>query len=163
MEDADQESRFRRAMGAFATGVTVVTAAGGDGRVAGITVNSFTSVSLKPRLLLWCLGEGSARYAHFAAAQTWGVTILAAEEEQLARRFAIAEREGMGAEEYAVLEGAPVLRAGVARFACATRERIPAGDHLIILGEVLDVEAAPGAALTFYRSRYGGIEDQGNR
>ena len=160
MEDEDHESRFRRAMGAFATGVTVVTAADADGRVAGITVNSLTSVSLKPRLLLWCLGEGSARYAHFAQAPLWGVTVLAGDEEALARRYAIAEREGMSAEEYAMLAQAPVLRAGVARFACATRERIPAGDHLIIVGEVLDVETTPGPGLTFFRSRYGRIDQE---
>jgi flavin reductase (DIM6/NTAB) family NADH-FMN oxidoreductase RutF len=63
-------------MSAFTTGVTVVAAADAGGLLSGMTVNSLTSVSLEPRLLLWCLGDGSARYAAFAAAETWGVTVL---------------------------------------------------------------------------------------
>ncbi|MBK8544603.1 MAG: flavin reductase family protein [Caulobacteraceae bacterium] len=63
-------------MGAFATGVTVVTAADAKGAWSGMTVNSLTSVSLAPRLLLWCLGDRSARFAPFAEAETWGVTVL---------------------------------------------------------------------------------------
>jgi flavin reductase (DIM6/NTAB) family NADH-FMN oxidoreductase RutF len=72
--DADQE--FRRAMGAFATGVTVVSAARPGAGLSGMTVNSLTSVSLQPRLLLWCLGDQSERYDTFAEAEHWGVTML---------------------------------------------------------------------------------------
>jgi flavin reductase (DIM6/NTAB) family NADH-FMN oxidoreductase RutF len=157
--ESEPEQAFRRAMGAFATGVTVVSAARADGRMAGITVNSLTSVSLEPRLLLWCLGDQSARYDLFAEAETWGVTVLGAEEEALAVRFTRAETESIAPAEAETFAGAPVLRAGMAHLACRTHDRRVAGDHLIIIGEVIDFRAQPGAALTFFRGVYGRIDD----
>lgn len=150
---------FRRAMSAFATGVTIVSAAKPDGSLSGMTVNSLTSVSLQPRLVLWCLGDDSERYPIFAEADLWGVTVLGADDQALALRFARAETETIfdgEAEEFARV---PVLRTGIAHIACRTHERRKAGDHLIIMGEVLDVRAKPGAALTFYRGLYGRADD----
>jgi flavin reductase (DIM6/NTAB) family NADH-FMN oxidoreductase RutF len=155
----DPEQGFRRAMGAFATGVTVVSAARADGALSGITVNSLTSVSLQPRLLLWCLGDASARYDMFSEAEAWGVTMLGADEEALAVRFTRAETESIAGGEAEWFEGAPVLKAGMAHLSCRTRERTVAGDHLIIIGEVIDFRVRSGPALTFYRGRYGRIED----
>jgi len=157
--ESEPERSFRRAMSAYATGVTVVSAARSDGRLSGITVNSLTSVSLEPRLLLWCLGEGSERYEVFAEAELWGLTVLGADDAALAHRFARAESETIIAEEAQWIGGAPLLRAGLAHFACRTHEQRVAGDHLIIIGEVLDFRARPGAALSFYRGRYGRIDD----
>ena len=157
--ESEPEQAFRRAMGAFATGVTVVSAARADGRMSGITVNSLTSVSLQPRLLLWCLGDQSARYDVFAEADIWGVTMLGAEEEALAVRFTRAETESIAPAETETFAGAPVLRAGMAHLACRTHDRRVAGDHLIIIGEVMDFRARSGAALTFFRGLYGRIDD----
>jgi len=157
--DPQPEQGFRRVMSAFATGVTVVTAARSDGRMSGMTVNSLTSVSLKPRLLLWCLGDQSERYDTFAEAQTWGVTVLGADEEALAVRFARAESEGIESGETELFDGAPVLRAGVAHLSCRTHDRRVAGDHLIIIGEVVGFRVKPGPALTFYRGLYGRADD----
>lgn len=156
---APPEQGFRRAMSAFATGVTVVSAARADGRMSGITVNSLTSVSLEPRLMLWCLGDQSERYDHFATAETWGVSVLGASEEALAVRYARAERETIAEHEAEMFAGVPVLRAGVAHFACRTHDRQRAGDHLIIIGEVTDFRVKPGDALTFFRGQYGRAED----
>jgi flavin reductase (DIM6/NTAB) family NADH-FMN oxidoreductase RutF len=153
------DQAFRRVMSAFATGVTVVSAQGDGGRMAGITVNSLTSVSLEPRLLLWCLGDQSARYDFFAAADVWGVTVLGDADEGLAHRFARVETEALEASEADMFAGAPVLRSGVGHIACRTHDRRRAGDHLIIIGEVLDLRVKPGAALTFFRGRYGRIDD----
>lgn len=161
--ESEPDLAFRRAMGAFATGVTVVSAARADGRMGDITVNSLTSVSLRPRLLLWCLGDQSERYELFADAERWGVTVLGAEEEAAAHRFARAETETIAPEEAADFAGAPVLRLGVAHFACRTRDRLAGGDHLIIVGEVIDFRAEAGAALTFFRGRYGRIDDAGSK
>ncbi len=155
----DVETQYRRAMGAFATGVTVVTAANGEGRVSGITVNSLTSVSLKPRLLLWCLGEESARYDTFAKADVWGVSVLGAGEEALAVRYSRAETETVEPSEADLFAGAPVLNTGIAHFACRTFERRRGGDHLIIIGEVTDLKVQSGAALTFFRGLYGRLDD----
>ncbi len=155
--EIDPEQLFRRAMGAFATGVTVVTAADVGGAWSGMTVNSLTSVSLEPRLLLWCLGDRSARYAPFAEAQTWGVTVLSADGEPMARRFSQAPMQDLRDEEAEAFAGVKVLSGGVAQFACRTHHKVSAGDHLIIIGEVLDVRVRPGAALTFFRGGYGEI------
>jgi len=157
--DETPEQLFRHTMGAFATGVTVVSAMGDGGRMAGITVNSLTSVSLKPRLLLWCLGDESARYEFFAAADVWGVTVLGAGDEGLARRFARAETEAIEPSEAETFAGATVLQTGVAHIACRTHDRRPAGDHLIIIGEVLDLRVKPGPVLTFLRGLYGEAAD----
>jgi flavin reductase (DIM6/NTAB) family NADH-FMN oxidoreductase RutF len=153
----DPEQAYRRAMGAFATGVTVVTAADAKGAWSGMTVNSLTSVSLAPRLLLWCLGAQSDRYAPFAEADTWGVTVLGADGEATARRFARAATQDLLNEEAEALAGVKVLREGVAQLVCRTHDKKQAGDHLIIIGEVLDVRVRDGAALTFFRGGYGEI------
>lgn len=157
--DDQPEQGFRRAMSAFATGVTVVSAARADGRMSGMTVNSLTSVSLQPRLLLWCLGDQSERYDVFASAEQWGVTVLGADEQELAVRFARAERESLDESEVELFSGVPVLRAGVAHLSCRTHDRRVAGDHLIIIGEVIGFRVQAGDALTFYRGRYGRADD----
>ena len=157
--ELDQDQAFRRAMGAFATGVTVISAARANGGISGITVNSFTSVSLNPRLVLWCLGDQSERYDHFAEANAWGVTILAANEREVARRFANSASESMAPAEIEMLAGAPVLKgAGVAQLACVTHDKRIAGDHLIIIGEVREFRVQAGDVLTFFRGRYGRAE-----
>lgn len=153
--ESTPEQAYRQAMAAFATGVTVVTAAAADGALSGMTVNSLTSVSLEPRLLLWCLGDASARYRTFAEAELWGVSILADEAESTARRFARAATQDVADGESELLAGVRVLRQGLAQLACRTHHKMQAGDHLIIVGEVLDVRVRAGAALTFYRGGYG--------
>lgn len=155
----ESELAYRRAMGTFTTGVTVVSAARPDGRMSGITVNSLTSVSLEPRLLLWCLGDRSARYETFSEAERWGVTVLGADAEALALRFARAELETLAPEEVDMFGGTPVLKGGVAHLACTTHARHIAGDHMIIIGEVIDVRHSGGDALTFFRGRYGRAVD----
>jgi flavin reductase (DIM6/NTAB) family NADH-FMN oxidoreductase RutF len=155
--DVDPEQTYRRAMGAFATGVTVVSARGGDGVLSGMTVNSLTSVSLEPPLVLWCLGDRSARYQPFAEADTWGVTFLESQQEALARRFAQAAAQDIAADEAESFAGVDVLRGGLAQLACRTHDKKQAGDHLIIIGEVLDVRVQPGDALTFFRGGYGAL------
>ncbi len=157
--ELEPEQRFRRAMSAFVTGVTVVSAARNGGAMSGITVNSLTSVSLKPPLLLWCLGDQSERYDVFAEASRWGVTVLGAADERLAHRFARAETETIAASEAELFAGAPVLHAGIAHLSCRTVDRRPAGDHLIIIGEVSDFRVRPGEALTFFRGVYGRADD----
>ena len=161
--ELEPEQAFRRAMSAFVTGVTVVSASRKGGAMSGITVNSLTSVSLRPRLLLWCLGDQSERYDVFAEAERWGVTMLGAEHESLAHRFARAETESIDATEAEMFAGAPVLRVGVAHLSCRTDDRRVAGDHLIIVGEVLDFRVKPGAALTFFRGLYGRLDDPRER
>ncbi|HWA00669.1 MAG TPA: flavin reductase family protein [Caulobacterales bacterium] len=154
MEDTE-DRRYRRACGAFATGVVVVSTRAADGRMSGLTVNSWSSVSLNPRLIQWCLGNESARFPAFQAAEFWGVTVLGAEEEALALRYARVATETILSDEADLIADVPVLKAGIAHFACRTYARFPAGDHVLLVGEVLDFTSRPGPALTYFRGRYG--------
>jgi 3-hydroxy-9,10-secoandrosta-1,3,5(10)-triene-9,17-dione monooxygenase reductase component len=150
----DEARAYRDALGAFATGVCVVTADGPDGPV-GITINSFTSVSLSPRLVLWCLDERSERFPAFAGAERFAIHVLGADGEGVARRFAKGDGR-MSKDEFVRGEGqAPRLANVAARFECRAYGRAPMGDHLILVGEVEAYEVSGGETLTYHRGRYG--------
>lgn len=154
-DDLDRETQaYRRALGSFPTGVCVVTAATAQGPL-GITVNSFASVSLQPRLVLWCLDERSERWPVFAAAERFAIHVLCAADQALAVRFARGVCRLEPGEFVSIDEGPPGLPGALARFDCATHERIQMGDHMIVVGRVERFEARSGEALTFYRGRYG--------
>lgn len=147
-------AEYRRALGAFATGVCVVTA-DSDAGPLGITINSFTSVSLTPRLVLWCLDEKSERWAPFSAAERFSIHVLDASSQDLSNRFA--KGVGLLAEgEYLRVDDAPPrLPGAIARFDCRTHQRVQMGDHMTIVGEVEAFEASDGPTLTYFRGRYG--------
>lgn len=150
----DNGQQYRRALGAFATGVALITTDGPQG-TCGIVVNSFTSVSLEPRLVLWCLGDQSDRYSVFAVAERWAVNILSAGQEAVSAAFA---KPGAGRPDtarFAALDGVPVHEGALARLVCRTHERVRLGDHLVIVGAVESFDTAAGDALTYFRGRYG--------
>lgn len=149
-----ETTAYRRALGAFATGVCVVTADSDQGPL-GLTINSFTSVSLEPRLILWCLDARSERWPAFAAAGRFAVHVLRATDRPRAARFARGVAVLSGGEFERRGEGPPCLPDTLARFECVTHERIEMGDHMIIVGRVDDFTIAEGPALTFWRGRYG--------
>lgn len=160
MDDASRD--YRRALGSFATGVTVVTAEDGEGAL-GLTVNSFTSVSLEPRLVLWCLDDVCDRRHVFHEARRFAVNVLAAGDHDHSRRFS----RGAGRLELGEWEagetGAPLLKDALARFECETRERIQMGDHQIIIGEVMAYDARDGDGLVFFRGQYGRPDTDGGK
>lgn len=154
----DDESReFRQALGAYPTGVAVITTHSAGG-VAAITVNSFASVSLSPRLVLWSLGDQSDAYATFSAAESWGVSVMASAQEAIAKRFSQNGRSCAEPELVAELGGAPVMKGALARYGCRTFHKQTLGDHLLIVGEVLAFETEGGAALTFHRGKFGAMD-----
>ena len=139
---------FRRAMGSFPTGVTVVTVAAGDGSVHGITVNSFSSVSLDPMLVLVCLNEASRAVGLIERAGAFAVNVLSAGQQDVSRWFASQYRpagstmfDGVPFEPGAT--GCPVLVDAAASFDCRLRQSHRAGDHLIVLGEVVALVHRP--------------------
>lgn len=152
----DKTRLFRNALGAFATGVTVVTARATDGSDVGVTANSFNSVSLDPPMILWSIGKTSTSLAAFMTAERFAVHVLAMEQESLSGRFA-----KTGSDKFAGLEierghdGVPLLRGCAARFQCRTAYRHEAGDHIIIVGEVDDFDHDGHAPLAFHSGRYG--------
>lgn len=145
---------LRAALGRYATGVTVVTTEAADGPV-GITVNSFTSLSLDPPLVLWCPAVASARYAVFAAARHYAIHVLAADQLDICRRFARDGRDFSGLDVEPTPEGAPALPGTLARFDCAAEALHPGGDHAILVGHVLRAVTRPGDPLLFWGGRYG--------
>ncbi len=152
---------LRRAFGAYATGVAVIAAPSEAGKFTGITVNSFSSLSLDPPLVLWSLARTCTRFDMFANAAAWGVSILGAGDEALARRFTSGDHDEISADEVDVDHHAPTFRSAIAQFACRGHARHEGGDHLIVVGEVLSFRARPGAGLTYYRGRFGEAPDPG--
>ncbi len=145
---------YRKALGGFATGVCVVTAHTGEGAF-GITVNSFTSVSLDPPLILWCLDRKSERHDAFAAADRFAVHVLPVEDREMSDRFAWGVCR-LSADEFdSSSDEPPRLRNALTRLDCDVHDRIVMGDHLTIVGAVRLFETRPGDALTYYRGRYG--------
>lgn len=155
MDPAFDASAFRRALGSFATGVTVITTRAADGTPLGLTANSFNSVSLDPPLVLWSLANSAMSFEAFRSAQHWAVHVLTADQEALSARFARRGEnkfEGLSVDQG--LGGAPLLRDCAARFQCRTASTYQGGDHLIFIGEVLACDTSPGAPLVFHGGRY---------
>ncbi|HVM18336.1 MAG TPA: flavin reductase family protein [Egibacteraceae bacterium] len=152
---------YRRTIGMFATGVTVVST-NVDGVLHGMTANAFASVSLDPLLVLICVDREASMHGLLPAAQGFAVTILAAEQEHLSAWFASSDRprgEGQFADidwDPAPVTGSPVLCDGVAYVDCRVTERHEGGDHSIFMGEVVDLGVLRPDAdpLLFYGGRY---------
>ena len=145
---------YRRALGGFATGVCVVTAHTEEGPY-GITVNSFTSVSLDPPLVLWCLDRKSDRHDAFAAAERFAIHMLPVEDREMSDRFAWGVCRLSSDEFDSQSPEPPRLMNALTRLECVATDRIVLGDHLVVVGAVERFETRPGAALTYYRGRYG--------
>lgn len=128
---------FRRALGTFATGVTIVTAAAADGKPIGLTCNSFASVSLNPPLVLWSLSTFSPSMSVFQNASHFAVNVLGVSQRDLATQFARpADDKFAGVRWQRGLGDAPLLADTVAAFQCRTVARYNGGDHIIFLGAV---------------------------
>ena len=154
----DQSSAFREALGCFGTGVTVVTTDTQQGPRA-ITVNSFTSVSLDPPLVLWCLAKESNRFEDFNASAHYSIHVMAQDQQDQALRFARDGRDFSHAEWVQDADGRPHLSGCLARFDCRLDARHDAGDHLILVGEVEKVMYRTGKGLIFKRGQFGGFAD----
>ncbi len=153
--DAETTLHYRRALGCFPTGVVIVTAQDPDGPV-GLVVNSFTSVSLAPPLVLFCLGDHSDRGVFFRTAERYVINILSAEAEGLAAKYASRGRHRIVVEDLQLAsEGLPALKGALTRLMCRVHQRVKLADHLAIVGEVERFETDDGDALTYFRGRYG--------
>ncbi|MGK9052761.1 flavin reductase family protein [Neorhizobium petrolearium] len=152
--DASTARHYRNALGTFTTGVAVVTARRPDGPI-GMTVNSFTSVSLDPPLILWSPAKSSSRHRAFTAASHFVIHVLSAEQDRLSARFT---RNGAGFEGLdwiENMEGVPVIPGTLARFECERSDLHDAGDHTLILGRVLRAAHREGDPLCFSRGTFG--------
>lgn len=154
---ANSDTRaLRNAFGRFATGVTIVTAAGADGCPIGLTANSFSSISLDPPLVSWCLGLRSPLCAAFRAVPHFAVNVLSEAQADLSARFAAPLPDRFGGVDWSPgWSGAPLLDGCVAHFECTRVLDFEAGDHLLFLGRVEAFAHRDAAPLIFYLGRYG--------
>lgn len=154
-EPAIDIAEFRRALGAFVTGVTVVTTIQPDGSPRGFTANSFTSVSLDPPLILVCIAKTASSYAVFSQTKHFAISVLAEDQKAVSGVFAskAADKFSQVAWHRRVT-GAPVMEGAAASFDCATHEVIDAGDHIILIGRVLDFIHTASSPLGYCRGAY---------
>jgi 3-hydroxy-9,10-secoandrosta-1,3,5(10)-triene-9,17-dione monooxygenase reductase component len=146
---------LRSAFGHFTTGVTIVTCQDRHGRSVGLTVNSFSSLSLDPPLVLWSLRHASPSIAAFDHAPYFAVNVLGQHQIELSRRFASSGRDKFASGHWAVgAGGAPVLEDCVAAFECQLVSQQDAGDHVLFIGRVLRLRESPHPPLVYHGGRY---------
>lgn len=159
---------FKRVMGCFASGVTVVTTLDGEGRPAGLTASAFSSVSLAPPLVLVCVAHTAQSYPALRDADRFAVNVLAADQEAVSSRFAA--RQPTGSEKFDGLAyergtlGAPLLDGALAHLECSAVHAYPGGDHTIFVGQVEAARYRDGDGaepLLYYRGRYGRLHAPG--
>jgi flavin reductase (DIM6/NTAB) family NADH-FMN oxidoreductase RutF len=153
------QADFRRAMGSFATGVTIITM-DDEGEVHGMTANAFSSVSLDPMLVLVCVDRNTRTHTHMHARKRFGVNVLANNQQAISQYYANparthdrAEEEG-GARFDRTPHGTPVLHGALAYLECRLHTAQEAGDHTIFIAEVEDIVLREGDPLLFFRGKY---------
>jgi flavin reductase len=150
-------AQFRKAMGCFATGVTIITV-DLDGEVHGMTANALASVSLDPPLLLVCVDHSARTHAHLHARKRFGVNVLAQDQRRISQHYARPVEEQVEKELSARFDrtalGTPVLQGALTYLECRLQRAHEAGDHTIFIAEVEDVVVRPGEPLLFFWSQY---------
>ena len=153
---------FKRVLGSFASGVTVVTTRDGSGQSRGMTVSAFSSVSLDPPLVLVCIDVKAECYPDLRAAGRFAVNILGEAQGELSRRFA-----AKGADRFAGVPvrpgvtGLPLLEGALGVLECRVVGEYPAGDHTIFVGQVEAAAVESEAPLLHFRGRYGAFDPLG--
>jgi len=146
---------FRRACGRFATGVTVASVADARGTPHGLTVSSFTSVSLDPPLILICLGHAVSVIDAFRAADYFGINVLAEHQRELSERFARKGEDRFDGVDWSRGEtGVPLIEGVLAQMECAVYQRFTAGDHDIVVGKMVRAHVGEGRPLIHFASHY---------
>ena len=146
---------FRQVLGQFPTGVTVVTAAGSDGP-AGLAIGSFGSVSLDPPLLLWCPAKNSRRHDAFVGAERFALHVMGTSQDSVTWGFANTAEAFEHCDWEASEHSVPLIADCPARFECSTRDRLDAGDHTVVIGQIDRVTTLPDAEVrVFLDSDYG--------
>jgi len=152
-------AEFRKAMGAFATGVTIITV-DLDGEVHGMTANAFTSVSIDPLLVLVCVDHSTRTHAHLHAKKRFGINVLSEDQRAISEYYARPDRDHENAESEAgarferTRHGTPILHGSLAYLECRLHSAEEAGDHTIFIAEVEDVVVREGDPLLFFRGKY---------
>ena len=151
----EQAHNLRAAFGTFITGVTVVSAVGESGTLAGFTANSYTSVSLQPPLLLVCPAKAMGCFPVFASCSYFSVSILAAEQQQVANVFANSRAPRFAQVDWRCDQfGTPIIAGASASFSCTVQQRVEAGDHVVLIGKVENHQHSDKPALGYAGGNY---------
>ena len=158
------QREFRNALGCFASGVTVITTLDENGGPVGLTINSFSSLSLDPPLVLFCLDRKVTSFDAFQNNSHFAVNVLAEDQEDLSRRFAqVGPDKWVGVEFSAWDSGCPIFEECLANIECDVDTIADGGDHVVITGTVKQFRYDEDGArpLLFYRGRYGRLPFEG--
>jgi flavin reductase (DIM6/NTAB) family NADH-FMN oxidoreductase RutF len=152
------DAQFKLAMSHFASSVTIVTTEH-EGKLYGLTVTSFASLSLHPPLVIVCIEKSVKSHDAFVASMKFGVSILGSEQSDVSNRFASKKLDDKfaGAATRRGELGVPLIEGALCTIECRVRDQLPGGDHSIFIGEVVDVRAREGAPLVYFRSGYHNI------
>jgi flavin reductase (DIM6/NTAB) family NADH-FMN oxidoreductase RutF len=156
--DGDNTRLLRDAFGRFATGITVISTKTDDG-VIGMTANSFSSLSLDPALVMWSPGINSSRFKYFSHAKHFAIHVLSDKQKDICEAFAKNGYAFRDIEHGLNTHGVPLIESCIARFECSHVATHPAGDHVIVIGQVNNAQVRTGRPLVFSSGNYGVIEE----
>ncbi|SDH99348.1 NADH-FMN oxidoreductase RutF, flavin reductase (DIM6/NTAB) family [Alteribacillus persepolensis] len=158
-KSTDKQALFKEALGNYPTGVTIVTTQDENGTPVGLTVNSFASVSLDPLMILWSIDHGVSSLDIFKKADKFAVHVLAGDQQELCKTFASKDTDRFGSCEWKVSEhNLPVIADAFAVLECETFQQVEAGDHTILIGNVLDIDVDSGKdPMLYHRRKFGPI------
>jgi flavin reductase (DIM6/NTAB) family NADH-FMN oxidoreductase RutF len=150
-----EQHHFRRVCSKYATGITILTVLDSLGTPHGMTVNSFTSVSLSPPLILVCIDRQTPILSHFTPGTRFGVNVLHEEQKELSTWFARSGHDRFSGREWRAGEtGAPILPGMLATLECEVNQMIEAGDHVVVIGAALHATWREGQPLVYFNSSY---------
>jgi flavin reductase ActVB len=150
---------FRRACAQFATGVAIASVLDPQGLPHGMTINSFTSVSMEPPLVLICIDRTCNLLAVFERAEYYGLSFLGQDQQPLSARFAQRGQDRFdGTPWVAGSTGVPLIPDALAHLQCRVTDTVPAGDHVVLIAEVISADIHSGTPLLFYESGYRRLE-----
>jgi flavin reductase (DIM6/NTAB) family NADH-FMN oxidoreductase RutF len=153
------QEQFRAALGSFASGVTAVTTKDANGKLLGITVSAFCSVSLSPPMVLICIEKSAGCHYAFEESNVFVVNVLREGEADVSELFASLKDDKFESINFKPgIDGVPVLENALATLECRVKFSYHGGDHSIFVGEVESVAVDNGQPLLYYRSRYGRFE-----
>ncbi len=147
---------FKKVMGSFAAGVTVITAVGDDGKLWGLTATAFSSLSLEPPLCLVCIDKRAGSHQVIAESKKFAVNMLRADQQELSNRFASRSDDKYAGVDHRPGErtGCPLLGGALATMECKLVDVLEGGDHSIFIGELCSVDVSDGAPLLYWRGSY---------
>ncbi|MEP5759000.1 MAG: flavin reductase family protein [Litoreibacter sp.] len=154
-EPAIDPRELRNVLGCFATGVAIVTSIGDQGKPVGMTINSFSSVSLDPPLVLWSLGLNSPTRNAYASHPSFAINIMCSESKDVSLHFARPSDDKFANVDWTPgHDGVPVLNDALATLECTVEDRIISGDHEICIGRVVKLAQKEGDPLLFHRGKF---------